>query len=69
MAKNPKTVYEYYTGDPEQDAKTLAEYARIGIATEGSLPSSLNILTDVKENPEGYTDENGDNYPDSSYPL
>lgn len=48
---NPKTIYNSFAGDADQDAKTLAEYARVGLATEGSMPTSQNLLDNVKAYP------------------
>ena len=49
---NPKTIYDSFAGDADQDAKTLAEYARVGIGSEGSMPTSQNILDAVKRDPD-----------------
>ena len=49
---NPKTIYDSFAGDADQDAKTRAEYARVGIASEGSMPTSQNILDAVKRDPD-----------------
>jgi len=49
---NPKTIYNSFAGDADQDAKTLAEYARVGLATEGSMPTSQNLLDNVKAHPD-----------------
>ena len=48
---NPKTIYDSFAGDADQDAKTLAEYARVGIASESSMPTSQNLLDAVKRDP------------------
>ena len=49
---NPKTIYDSFEGDADQDAKTLAEYARVGIGSEGSFPTSQNVLDAVKRDPD-----------------
>ena len=49
---NPKTIYDSFAGDADQDAKTLAEYARVGLASESSMPTSQNLLDAVKRNPD-----------------
>ena len=49
---NPKTIYDSFEGDADQDAKTLAEYARVGIGSEGSMPTSQNLLDNVKAYPD-----------------
>ena len=49
---NPKIIYDSFTGDADQDAKTLAEYARVGIGSEGSMPTSQNLLDAVKRDPD-----------------
>ena len=50
--ENPKKIYDSFEGDADQDAKTLAEYARVGIASEGSMPTSQNLLDAVKRDPD-----------------
>ena len=52
LGYNPKTIYDSFAGDADQDAKTLAEYARVGLATEGSMPTSQNLLDNVKAYPD-----------------
>ena len=52
LGHNPKTIYDSFAGDADQDAKTLAEYARVGLATEGSMPTSQNLLDNVKAYPD-----------------
>ena len=52
LGYNPKTIYDSFEGDADQDAKTLAEYARVGLATEGSMPTSQNLLDNVKAFPD-----------------
>ena len=49
---NPKTIYDSFAGDADQDAKTLAEYARVGLASESSMPTSQNLLDAVKRDPD-----------------
>ncbi len=49
---NPKIIYDSFAGDADQDAKTLAEYARVGIGSEGSMPTSQNLLDNVKAYPD-----------------
>ena len=49
---NPKKIYDRFAGDADQDAKTLVEYARVGIASEGSMPTSQNLLDAVKRDPD-----------------
>ena len=53
---NPKTIYDSFEGDEDQDAKTLVEYARVGIASEGSMPTSQNLLDAVKRDPDIWGD-------------
>ena len=55
LGYNPKTIYDSFACDADQDAKTLAEYARVGLATEGSMPTSQNLLDNVKAFPEVFT--------------
>ena len=52
LGYNPKTIYDSFTGVADQDAKTLAEYARVGLASESSMPTSQNLLDAVKINPD-----------------
>ena len=52
LGYNPKTIYDSFAGDADQDAKTLAEYARVGIGSEGSMPTSQNLLDAVKRDPD-----------------
>ena len=52
LGYNPKTIYDSFEGDADQDAKTLAEYARVGIGSEGSFPTSQNVLDAVKRDPD-----------------
>ncbi len=52
LGHNPKTIYDSFAGDADQDAKTLTEYARVGLATEGSMPTSQNLLDNVKAYPD-----------------
>ena len=52
LGHNPKTIYDSFEGDADQDAKTLAEYARVGLASESSMPTSQNLLDAVKRNPD-----------------
>tara|TARA_B100000508_G_C11398830_1_gene247229 strand:+ start:664 stop:843 length:180 start_codon:yes stop_codon:yes gene_type:complete len=52
LGHNPKTIYDSFEGDANQDAKTLAEYARVGIGSEGSWPTSQNVLDAVKRDPD-----------------
>ena len=49
---NPKTIYDSFAGDQHQDKKTLEEYARVGIASETSMPTSRNLLDAVKRDPD-----------------
>ena len=49
---NPKTIYDSFTGYVDQDSKTLAEYARVGLASESSMPTSQNLLDAVKRDPD-----------------
>lgn len=49
---NPKIIYDSFAGDADQDAKTLAEYARVGLASESSMPTSQNLLDAVKRDPD-----------------
>ena len=51
LGYNPKIIYDSFAGDADQDAKTLAEYARVGIGSEGSMPTSQNLLDAVKRDP------------------
>ena len=53
---NPKTIYDSFEGDADQDAKTLAEYARVGLGSEGSMPTSQNLLDAVKRDPDIWGD-------------
>ncbi len=53
---NPKTIYDSFAGDADQDAKTLAEYARVGLGSESSMPTSQNILDAVKRDPDIWGD-------------
>lgn len=55
LGYNPKTIYDSFAGDPLQDQHTLDEYARVGLATEGSMPTSQNLLDNVKAFPEVFT--------------
>ena len=52
LGYNPKTIYDSFEGDADQDAKTLAEYARVGLASESSMPTSQNLLDAVKRDPD-----------------
>ena len=49
---NPKMIYDSFEGDADQDSKTLAEYARVGLASESSMPTSQNLLDAVKRDPD-----------------
>ena len=53
---NPKTIYDSFVNDADQDAKTLAEYARVGLASESSMPTSQNLLDAVKRDPDIWGD-------------
>jgi len=53
---NPKTIYDSFANEFDQDAKTLAEYARVGLGSEGSMPTSQNILDAVKRDPDIWGD-------------
>ncbi len=52
LGYNPKIIYDSFAGDADQDVKTLAEYARVGLASEGSMPTSQNLLDAVKRDPD-----------------
>ena len=52
LGYNPKTIYDSFAKDGDQDAKTLAEYARVGLASESSMPTSQNLLDAVKRDPD-----------------
>ena len=52
LGYNPKIIYDSFAGDADQDVKTLAEYARVGLASESSMPTSQNLLDAVKRNPD-----------------
>ena len=56
LGYNPKTIYDSFVGDADQDAKTLAEYARVGIASTDSMPTSQNVLDAVKRDPDIWGD-------------
>ena len=56
LGYNPKTIYDSFEGDADQDAKTLAEYARVGLGSESSMPTSQNILDAVKRDPDIWGD-------------
>ena len=49
---NPLTIYSSFAGDPEQDSKTLAEYAKVGFGDETTMPTAQNLLDNVKANPD-----------------
>ena len=56
LGYNPKIIYDSFAGDADQDAKTLAEYARVGIASTDSIPTSQNVLDAVKRDPDIWGD-------------
>ena len=49
---NPLTIYNSFAGDPDQDAKTLAEYANVGFGDTTTMPTGQNLLDNVKAHPE-----------------
>ena len=49
---NPKTIYNSFAGDADQDAKTLAEYAKVGFGDTTTMPTGENILWNVKTHPD-----------------
>ena len=51
---NPLTIYNSFAGDPDQDAKTLAEYAKVGFGDETTMPTGENLLWNVKAYPEAW---------------
>ena len=51
---NPLTIYNSFAGDPDQDAKTLAEYAKVGFGDETTMPTAQNLLDNVKLYPEAW---------------
>ena len=56
LGHNPKMIYDSFAGDADQDVKTLAEYARVGLASESSMPTSQNLLDAVKRDPDIWGD-------------
>ena len=56
LGYNPKIIYDSFADDADQDAKTLAEYARVGLASETSVPTSQNVLDAVKRDPDIWGD-------------
>ena len=54
---NPKVFYDSFAGDSDQDAKTLAEYSKLGWGDETTMPTSQNILDNVKAYPEIWEEE------------
>ena len=51
---NPKEIYDSFAGDSDQDAKTLAEYAKLGFGDETTMPTGENLLWNVKAYPEAW---------------
>jgi len=49
---NPLTIYNSFAGDPDQDTKTLAEYAKEGLGDDTTTPTGQNLLDNVKAYPE-----------------
>ena len=49
---NPVTIYNSFAGDADQDAKTLAEYAKVGFGDTTTMPTGQNLLDNVKAHPE-----------------
>ena len=38
---NPLTIYNSFAGDPDQDAKTLEEYAKVGFGDTTTMPTAV----------------------------
>ena len=51
---NPLTIYNSFAGDPDQDAKTLAENAKLGFGDETTMPTGEKLLWNVKAYPEAW---------------